>query len=656
MKPDGRRHLPLAAALLVLWAAVAGLLRQALARTGGHLVYALDDPYIHMAIAKHMALHGVWGVTPFEFGSSTSSPLWTALLALAYRIVGVRDAVPLVLNLVLASACLPLIDARLRARVPGPARFVTLVAVVVLTPLPVIVFCGMEHPLHALATVGFAFAAMARLAAPRGQPASGASPGLLALAALLPLIRYEGLFVVLVVAALFAARGRPRDGAGLLLAAVIPVALYGGYAVGHGWFPIPNSVLVKGAPEGLAELLGRAPRNLMKSRALAGVMAVAGLLWLGAALRRRDPWRQFADVGWFYRYDAYLMVLGLTAIAWRLFPGEAAEAGSASAAARARGLVALRVGVVLLAAVLAWRRTVAFEQTPIASQNIYQQPYQMASFLARAYPGQAVAANDIGLVNYLADLHCCDLMGLATMPIARLRLVTRHRRAADVDRVVRESGARIAIAYESWFGNQYITEDRIPARWGAPVARWAIRDNVASTPPRARRWPRASKPSPPGSRTASDPARSPPTAGPSGPSTEPARCAQRGRACARLHIGKGANRRSGHGWGSKTPHRERREPMEPHGCGSRLQIGRGASRGVRPRGGRAAQAGEPVGARYGDSARLGLGADARRKRGSGSGRGTETPQARAARDGGAGRGQARPAPGWRRLGGLRAAP
>ena len=496
VKPDGRRHLPLAAALLVLWAAVAGLLRQALARTGGHLVYALDDPYIHMAIAKHMALHGVWGVTPFEFGSSTSSPLWTALLALAYRIVGVRDAVPLVLNLVLASACLPLIDARLRARVPGPARFVTLVAVVVLTPLPVIVFCGMEHPLHALATVGFAFAAVARLAAPRGQPASGASPGLLALAALLPLIRYEGLFVVLVVAALFAARGRPRDGAGLLLAAVIPVALYGGYAVGHGWFPIPNSVLVKGAPEGLAELLGRAPRNLMKSRALAGVMAVAGLLWLGAALRRRDPWRpdrvlltlflatallhvQFADVGWFYRYDAYLMVLGLTAIAWRLFPGEEAEAGSASAAARARGLVALRVGVVLLAAVLAWRRTVAFEQTPIASQNIYQQPYQMASFLARAYPGQAVAVNDISLVNYVADLHCCDLMGLATMPIARLRLVTRHRRADDVDRVVRESGARIAIAYESWFGNQYITEDRIPERWGAPVARWAIRDNVA---------------------------------------------------------------------------------------------------------------------------------------------------------------------------------
>jgi len=38
-----------------------GLYVAATARTGGRLVYPLDDPYIHMAMAKNLSLHGVWG-------------------------------------------------------------------------------------------------------------------------------------------------------------------------------------------------------------------------------------------------------------------------------------------------------------------------------------------------------------------------------------------------------------------------------------------------------------------------------------------------------------------------------------------------------------------------------------------------------------------
>ena len=41
--------------------------------TGATLVYGLDDAYIHMAIAKNLARHGVWGVTPFHFASASSS-------------------------------------------------------------------------------------------------------------------------------------------------------------------------------------------------------------------------------------------------------------------------------------------------------------------------------------------------------------------------------------------------------------------------------------------------------------------------------------------------------------------------------------------------------------------------------------------------------
>src|SRR4051794_10962657 len=99
MKDLWRRHGPLFLALAVLWIALAALLAQTLPRTGGHLVYALDDPYIHMAIAKNLAFHGVWGVSADAFSSASSSPLWTLLLAGLFKVFGNHPGIPLVLNL-----------------------------------------------------------------------------------------------------------------------------------------------------------------------------------------------------------------------------------------------------------------------------------------------------------------------------------------------------------------------------------------------------------------------------------------------------------------------------------------------------------------------------------------------------------------------------
>ncbi|MCR4400347.1 MAG: hypothetical protein NUV35_05650, partial [Syntrophomonadaceae bacterium] len=71
-------------------------------RENGMLVYALDDAYIHMAVAKNLILHHVWGVTAGHFSSSTSSLLWPSLLAALFAIFGINDSIPLVLNAILA--------------------------------------------------------------------------------------------------------------------------------------------------------------------------------------------------------------------------------------------------------------------------------------------------------------------------------------------------------------------------------------------------------------------------------------------------------------------------------------------------------------------------------------------------------------------------
>src|SRR5437016_5791915 len=97
---------PLFAAIGLLWVSVAALLVISVHQNNGRMVYALDDAYIHMAMAKNFAQHGIWGVTSHGFSSSSSSLLWTSLLALCYFVFGVQDYTLLVLNVVLSCAVL----------------------------------------------------------------------------------------------------------------------------------------------------------------------------------------------------------------------------------------------------------------------------------------------------------------------------------------------------------------------------------------------------------------------------------------------------------------------------------------------------------------------------------------------------------------------
>lgn len=48
-----RRYWPRITSVLILWMAVAICLTLSLRQNQGHLVYVLDDPYIHMAIANY---------------------------------------------------------------------------------------------------------------------------------------------------------------------------------------------------------------------------------------------------------------------------------------------------------------------------------------------------------------------------------------------------------------------------------------------------------------------------------------------------------------------------------------------------------------------------------------------------------------------------
>jgi hypothetical protein len=465
----------LASTVLVVLSAV--LVEAGLRATGRQLVYPLDDTYIHMAVARSLSEHGVWGVTRHGFTSSTSSLLWPLLLALGHA-VGLRTAwLPLALNL--AAGVVAVAAASWVVQDGAPAkRAAVLLAVVVLTPLPVLVLSGMEHTLHAAATLLLAGLLVRALDGPRDRA------GALALAAAAgTALRYESLFLVAVAGALLAAHGRRRAAIAAGLGALLPPMVYALVSISSGWYALPNSVLLKGArfdPRtlgGVVEALGgrslrmlaHAPHVLVLVLACLALLvarrsrpAVRGLqaLFVGTTLLHL----QLADTGWLYRYEAYLVALGLATLGLSLADVHWREVRRAASGAGVAVLV-LVTGYPLLE-----RAARAFRETPRASRNIFGQQYQMGLFLRRFYPGAVVAANDIGAVSYLADVHLLDLYGLASMDVARARRAGGLTRE-DLAGLAAVHHPEVVVVYRSWFGQT------LPPEW-EEAGWWRVPDQV----------------------------------------------------------------------------------------------------------------------------------------------------------------------------------
>ena len=485
-----QRWWPCVAAALALWSAVGAVLAASLQINQGRLIYALDDSYIHMAMAKNLARHGVWGVTPFGFTASSSAPLWTLLVAGIYRTVGVRTSVPLILNLLLATLLLIATQWVLTSIAPTISKsyaFIVLLAVVFFSPLLNLIFLGLEHILHTLLTLLFVFFA-ARTLADEAPPARRAQLTLIALGVAVGAVRYEGLFAVAAVCTLLFLKRRRTFAIGLAACSLTPAFIMGVISVGHGWFWLPNPVVLKGnLPMGekspVAVFLAHAAANTLYSGMrvvrLEGV-ALLLLLWRYARChesevrspdseagnhepRSVDVWMMgifvaaatlhmlMAGTGWFLRYEAYLVALGLTVVAvplWGVL--QTLRAPRPWRFSNSAGLAA--AALLAVSASLFWHAgyNAAWMTLP-ATHDTFRWHYQMGTFVHRYYQGAALVVNDIGAVDFLADIHLTDPHGLADRGIARARLRDHGQLAPEVlDLLARSRGARVALVDENW--------------------------------------------------------------------------------------------------------------------------------------------------------------------------------------------------------------
>jgi hypothetical protein len=481
-----RSYWPAALAGAVLMGLVFYVRTRALALTGGQFSYPLDDSYIHMSIAKNLANHGVWGVTSWGFSSASSSPLWTLLLASAFAVAGPLHELALWMNVALALGVLVVAD-RFAARrgLPAMARVLLLLIMTWAVPLVPVAWTGMEHILQIGLALLFVDLVARIVAEPQSAENRALDIGVLVATALLCSVRYEGAFLVLPAAVLIAKQRGLRRAGLLCLSAAAPVMLFGIVSVAHGWPPLPMSVVVKSVVTGGASFRRLAWNLFSAEDSLLGwLLAIAALLLLAAWVRRRS-WHiallplamfvsagllhaAFASVGWLFRYEAYLMTLGLASVAAALHHVIAEEGR------QPRVVAAACIALAVIAAVpLVVRGEHALTMTWKAVRNIHDQQLQAATFLAKYYPGAKVAANDIGAISYFSDPRLLDTFGLADLEIGRARIEHRYD-PATLEAVARGRGTEIAVVYVT---TAFLPDGLPPPSWRW-VGAWGIADNV----------------------------------------------------------------------------------------------------------------------------------------------------------------------------------
>lgn len=467
--------------LLVLYYVVLGL-----TQNHGKFVYPIDDTYIHMAMAKNFSRHGVWGVTNYAFSSSTSAPLYTLLLSLLYFIFGVKVIFPFLLSAAFGYLTLYAVYRFAKQNLPAKVYALLNAMIIVFVPMHIQMISGMEHTLHLLFSY---YIVLFSLEIIKGDT-SAKNMWLLLLAITLGVLtRYETLFIAGCVSICFLIQRNYKNAALVLIAAVLPVCIYGYVSVMNGSFFFPNSILVKAnTPELTAkEFIRFFYLNYYHLFSTPFIVSCIVLLLFtvysvgngGGFYKALNKYflqliilaviiihMNFAKTGWFFRYEAYLIfltVFSLHPLLTYLF-----------STANDRVNEEKNLWPVLIVSLLMLPLLIRFGETFFTAQkamnNTYSQQIRMAEFVKHYYPKNKIIANDIGAITYYNDVELFDLMGLATVDVITNKKQKEISFQRFIDSATSGKGYEVAMLYESWFKND------LPSHW-VKAGAWNIKDN-----------------------------------------------------------------------------------------------------------------------------------------------------------------------------------
>lgn len=424
----------------------------------GAFSYALDDSYIMMAMAKNLAFNHIWGLTPYEFSSTASSPLFSVFLALVFRIFGDQILAPLLINVLVF--CITVLWLAKKCETWGFKPWQTwfsLMGFIIFSPIPALIFGGMEHISHI-------FISLFCLIQIVDKKEDTSVFQLFFMGILLGGIRYEGLFQGGILVLYLWKEKKWLKGFLLGVGLILPMAILGAYSLQQGWFFLPNSLVLKGL---LSNFMGgkgvtgffygvfyKATRNPHASIAiLLLVMTIResffkvknGKEYLVIILIISILQLIFASYGHIYRYEAYLM-----AMTWIFFFRTLVSNGQLpSIQAVVETMKKSRENVFLLIILLAapmYRAVQSYSMVIRGMVNIQEQQVTISRFIGKYYDRKTIAALDIGALAYFTHCKIVDLWGLSTLETAQLKLHRNYTFAA-LDSVCNEKKVDLVLYY-----------------------------------------------------------------------------------------------------------------------------------------------------------------------------------------------------------------
>ncbi|MFP4460160.1 MAG: hypothetical protein ACLFSQ_11305, partial [Candidatus Zixiibacteriota bacterium] len=442
--------------------------------TDGEFVYTLDDAYIHMAISKNLVQNGQWSTLPGEFNSAASSIIYPLLLSGLFAIFGINTLLPLLVNMLFSVILILFVYYIAKRENLSNWNFVfTSLAIIIFTPLTLIISQGMENMIQIFVSLAFLYFSSLILSYDR----SYRSRDLFAFYMLAPLVtfaRYEGMFLVFAVFVLMMIRKKRLPAILMAVLAALPIVIFGIISISNGYEFFPNPVLYKSH---MSEISGLS-QILMKLKNIAVFYQHKGLLLLimavisGIIITSRKSTKFFnfeivfgilvlaasaqhimlARLSYkFARYEAYLVVMLFVALSLFL------EHINFKKLYHSKVRFAFSILMFILILLPLGKRA-SYNRLAFYSKNIHNQHIMMAEFVGEYYDDATIVINDIGAISFYTNAEYIDLYALSNIEILRM-IENGEFNSSNIQRLASERNAQIAILNEEHLA------DNIPKSW-----------------------------------------------------------------------------------------------------------------------------------------------------------------------------------------------
>lgn len=482
----------------------------------GYFIYGLDDPYIHLSLAKNFVENGNIGINPNEFGFASSSPLWTAILIIIFKIFGYNELVPFYLNVII-SIIIIIFSFKIVTNYVDNLflSFALLFLIIIGIPIIPMIFIGMEHLLHLLLSaifIRFTF----ELKNKREVTLINYTK-LALITTLLSSIRYESIFLIFsILFIMFSSKMRLRYILFISFFAIIPHIIIGVYSINHGGLFFPNPIILKSYQETLSTVdfiriyIYSGVVNLVENSQLfiAVLISVGFLIFFYLKNKKNNAefdseittaksnqhsslfasndyvinlfliflitlilHIQFAKTGWFYRYEAYLIGIFLIFILPFLINYFYEYLKKSEILKTTKGKKYLIIFTFLLFLPFIHRGIESLNKLKYAPVNIYEQQYLISEFLNSHFSNQPVGMNDIGLSSLKSNAKVIDIYGLADNNITKVKLKGNYTSDFFYD-YLNKKNCTILIIFETWFEREINSNNEL-----IRVATWKIKNN-----------------------------------------------------------------------------------------------------------------------------------------------------------------------------------